>query len=104
MGSGSNFTVQMAFNARGYSDFGANPHYAPNLNPDTFKFRDDFLWVTHTWNHIDMYCVLSNCATPLVCGVERSWKERCQSSIKKSHKHSQNMTPTFGEKQHTHKV
>lgn len=66
MGAGSNFTVQMAFNARGYGDFGADPHYAPNLNPDTFTFRDEFLWVTHTWNHIDMYCVLSNCATPLV--------------------------------------
>jgi hypothetical protein len=48
MGPESNFTIQLAFNGRGYGDFGADPYYMPNLNPETLRLRDEFLWVTHT--------------------------------------------------------
>ncbi|KNC81088.1 hypothetical protein SARC_06568 [Sphaeroforma arctica JP610] len=60
-GTGSNFTIQMAFNGRGEGEFGKVEAYAPNLNQASFDLFDDFLWVTHTWNHIDMYCLYSNC-------------------------------------------
>ena len=61
MPTGSNYTAQLAFNARGYNEFGYVPSYAPNVNPATMRLRDEFLWVSHTWNHIDMYCINSDC-------------------------------------------
>eukprot|EP01134_Creolimax_fragrantissima_P004568 CFRG4568T1 len=59
--AGSNFTIEMAFNAIGYAQFADYEEYSPNVNSKTIELLDEFLWVTHTWNHIDMYCILSNC-------------------------------------------
>ncbi|KNC86850.1 hypothetical protein SARC_00996 [Sphaeroforma arctica JP610] len=57
---GSNFTIQMAFNGKGYDSL-ANI-YVPDVNPQSVAQFDKFLWLTHTWNHIDMYCIQSTCA------------------------------------------
>eukprot|EP01134_Creolimax_fragrantissima_P004564 CFRG4564T1 len=59
---GSNFTIQMAFNGKGYSEFGNVAKYAPNLNLEAISIFDAFLWITHTWNHVDMYCLYSDCS------------------------------------------
>eukprot|EP01134_Creolimax_fragrantissima_P007076 CFRG7076T1 len=58
----SNFTIQMAFNGKGYLAF--NDEYEPNLNPSSLALFDKFLWLSHTWYHIDMYCFQSNCFPP----------------------------------------
>ncbi|KNC87247.1 hypothetical protein SARC_00633 [Sphaeroforma arctica JP610] len=60
--SGSNFTLQMAFNGVGWEEFGQRKDYEPNLNEGVTKYFDEFLWVSHTWNHIDMYCLNSDCS------------------------------------------
>ena len=49
---------------QGYEDFGNLTEYAPNANQQLLADRDQFLWVTHTWDHIDMYCIESNCTLP----------------------------------------
>eukprot|EP01134_Creolimax_fragrantissima_P003388 CFRG3388T1 len=64
---GSNFTIQLAFNGIGYDEFRSTPEYEPNGNPATLARFEDFLWCTHTWSHIDMYCIESKCGeTPQV--------------------------------------
>eukprot|EP01134_Creolimax_fragrantissima_P006683 CFRG6683T1 len=60
--AGSNFSIQLAFNGKGFHEFGVTPEYTPNGNPASVANLDNFLWVTHTYNHIDMYCVESKCA------------------------------------------
>jgi hypothetical protein len=50
----SNFTIELAFNGRGY--YGKNNGQpGTNVNQWVLQNRDEFLWLTHTWNHIDMY-------------------------------------------------
>lgn len=41
--------------------FAGRPEYAPDANPQLLKDRDQFLWVSHTWHHIDCLCIESNC-------------------------------------------
>lgn len=60
---GSNFTTELAYNAKGYYDYLTKQNLT-NVNPYMLLNRDHFLWTTHTWNHIDMYCILSNCTSP----------------------------------------
>eukprot|EP00122_Pirum_gemmata_P019726 Pgem_evm2s18456 len=36
------------------------------LNNATYRLRDHFLWVSHTWSHMDLYRVESYCTTPNV--------------------------------------
>lgn len=53
--AGSNFTIEVAHNARGYYEFRNITQPGVNANGYFEKYRDEYLWVTHTWNHIDMY-------------------------------------------------
>lgn len=53
--AGSNFTIEVAYNARGYYEFMNTTQPGVNANAYFAKHRDEYLWVTHTWNHIDMY-------------------------------------------------
>lgn len=63
--AGSNFTFEMAYNGKGFIDFDSinNPESLEYL---TLALRDNFLWVTHTWNHIDMRCIESDCTPSAV--------------------------------------
>eukprot|EP00122_Pirum_gemmata_P021224 Pgem_evm1s19786 len=68
MPKGSNFTIEMAFNGYGYAnDIGnIDDGSLTTLNEATIQLRDKFLWVSHTYTHLDLYCVESNCDTPTV--------------------------------------
>jgi hypothetical protein len=60
--AGSNYTIELAFNGKGwYNKYSDQPGI--NANEYMLQNRDDFLWLTHTWNHIDMY----------VCTVPMGW-------------------------------
>lgn len=42
-----------------YAEFLGDTHYSPDVGPALLSpaTRDKFLWLTHTYNHIDMYCI-----------------------------------------------
>ncbi|KNC78089.1 hypothetical protein SARC_09467 [Sphaeroforma arctica JP610] len=62
---GSNFKIQIAFNGKGYGEFAnyqtSGGNYLPDVNPQSILQFNEFYWLTHTWNHIDMYCIESKC-------------------------------------------
>eukprot|EP00121_Abeoforma_whisleri_P014486 Awhi_evm1s13355 len=60
--SGSNFTFEMAINGRGFvMENMSNPEA---MEYHILKMRDSFNWLSHTFSHMDMYCMSSNCTVP----------------------------------------
>ena len=93
---GSNFTIEHAFNGKGFNNKLVNTYFKSLRNANAnangngsasantitnntssllsfedsdlsqlefaiLKYRDNFRWVSHTFDHIDMYCVNSKC-------------------------------------------
>eukprot|EP00122_Pirum_gemmata_P001217 Pgem_evm2s1086 len=66
MPEGSTYTIEFAFNGFGY-EYGAgviDDGSKEKLNDVIISLRDNFHWTSHTWSHMDLYCVESNCTTP----------------------------------------
>eukprot|EP01134_Creolimax_fragrantissima_P001829 CFRG1829T1 len=56
---------EMAINGQGWSEFEyfTEDSQLPrdNMNDNLLEYRDHFFWVTHTWSHMDLYCIDSKC-------------------------------------------
>eukprot|EP00122_Pirum_gemmata_P007057 Pgem_evm1s6465 len=69
---GSNFTIEHAVNAQGWNyyenqnpfKFGYDTAALGKLETKIKELQDDFLWVSHTWSHMDLLCVESKCVCP----------------------------------------
>eukprot|EP00122_Pirum_gemmata_P011484 Pgem_evm1s10639 len=58
--AGSSYTVQMGYNADGWFEF---ENVENSMNPAVITHRDEFMWMSHTYSHFDLYCPYSDCDT-----------------------------------------
>ncbi|KNC87090.1 hypothetical protein SARC_00766 [Sphaeroforma arctica JP610] len=62
---GWDIRYELAINGQGWGEFatfnGDLDVPLDNMNDNLLEYRDDFFWVTHTWSHMDLYCIESKC-------------------------------------------
>ena len=46
-----------------YNGVGFNLYPEDDLAEASLRLREDFFWVSHTWTHMDLTCIDSDCAT-----------------------------------------
>lgn len=62
---GSNFTIELAYNGKEFNKTRMlPPHNSWSLEARMLAARDEFLWLSHSWDHLDMFCVDSKCELP----------------------------------------